>query len=213
MRKISYPVTASIGAGDITSGMIADDAITAAKIAADAVAASEVAADAIGTSELADNAVDTGAIAAAAVTAAKAAAGFIVQVVTATYSTAATEAAGTFTDTGLTASITPSSTSNKILVIVNHGTCSKSASGNFGVSLQLLRASTVLALFAEAAAYGFTTGAAAYFQGGGCVYLDSPASVAAVTYKTQFKTYATPNTAEVQANSSVSSIVLLEVRA
>jgi hypothetical protein len=42
--------------------------------------------------------------------------GKVLQVVTATYSTQATTSSTTFADSGLTASITPSSASNKVLV-------------------------------------------------------------------------------------------------
>ena len=45
--------------------------------------------------------------------------GKVLQVVHATYSTLVTNSTTTYTDTGLTASITPSSTSSKVLIIVN----------------------------------------------------------------------------------------------
>ena len=78
----------SLGAGQITTAAIADDAVTAAKIAdgaitsahiaADTVVAADIAANAITASELADNAVDTAAIADDAVTSAKIADGAVI---------------------------------------------------------------------------------------------------------------------------------------
>ena len=46
-------------------------------------------------------------------------AGSVLQVVNTTYSTYSTFSSSTYADTGLTASITPSSSSNKILVLVH----------------------------------------------------------------------------------------------
>jgi hypothetical protein len=48
--------------------------------------------------------------------------GAVLQVVNATYSTYTSSSSSTFADTGLTASITPSATSSKILVIVSYKT-------------------------------------------------------------------------------------------
>ena len=47
--------------------------------------------------------------------------GKILQVVNATYSTQTTSSSSTYADTGLSASITPSSSSSKVLVIVQIG--------------------------------------------------------------------------------------------
>ena len=69
--------------------------------------------------------------------------GSVLQVVNATYSTTVIMSSNTYADTGLTATITPSSTSSKILVVVNQQglkTGNNSASNDIGV--QLLRGST-----------------------------------------------------------------------
>ena len=68
---------------------------------------------------LPDGIVDTDMLANGAVTATKRGAGAILQVVHVSFSTETAIASTTFTNTGLTASITPSSSSNKILVIVS----------------------------------------------------------------------------------------------
>jgi hypothetical protein len=154
--------------------------------------------------------------AALAVTSAKIApntAGKVLQVVQATYSTQATNSTTTYADTGLTASITPSSASNKVLVIVQQSGLSKS-NGNLlnSVDVKLLRGSTDLINFVIAGAY---TQAATYnyVAGAGCTYFDSPSSTSSVTYKTQFRNGNASANAGVQASSAASTITLMEVAA
>jgi len=77
---------------------------------------------------LPDGVITTDDIAASAITRTKMGyAGAILQVVQATYSTEVGSSSATYADTGLTASITPSSSSNKVLVMISHGTNHKSA--------------------------------------------------------------------------------------
>jgi hypothetical protein len=111
-------------------------------------------------------------------------AGTIVQVVNATYNTQTSSTSTSYADTGLTASITPSSTSNKVLVLFSQAGCHKSG-GNTHGRLKLLRDSTDL--YEPDNYYGWTNstlnnGVATI---SGC-YLDSPSSSSSVTYKTQF---------------------------
>ena len=118
-------------------------------------------------------------------------AGHIIQVVNVKYVSSGTHSNSTSTwaDTGLTASITPTSSSNKILVNVIHTGCGKQ-SGNSRLMLNLLRGSTVISNFETMAAYDNASGDN---QVGSCScsYLDSPSTTSATTYKTQMKTYAT----------------------
>jgi hypothetical protein len=137
-------------------------------------------------------------------------AGVLRQVVVGTHATAASSSSATYADTGLTASITPSSTSNKILVLVFQAGVAKDTA-NTGVNLKLLRGSTDLITFAVGA--GGTGSAATNTVGTqATAYLDSPASVSAVAYKTQFASSAGLANASVQAQSDTSVIVLLEVQ-
>ena len=140
-------------------------------------------------------------------------AGNILQVVSATYSTPATNSTTTYADTGLTASITPSSASNKVLVIVQQSGLSKS-NGNLlnSVDVKLLRGSTDLINFVIAGAYTQAT-TYNYVAGAGCTYFDSPSSTSSVTYKTQFRNGNASANAGVQANSAASTITLMEVAA
>jgi hypothetical protein len=63
--------------------------------------------------------------------------GRVLQVVTATYSTESDYNSVSFADTGLTATITPTSATSKILILVTQADCAKFDSNNF-VKLKLL---------------------------------------------------------------------------
>lgn len=141
--------------------------------------------------------------------------GSVLQVVTGTYSTTAGNNTTTYADTGLTASITPYSTSSKILVFVHQAGVGKSAANSgSSVNLRLVRGST------EITAHGgisFTGTAVQLIVGSASIiYLDSPATTASTTYKTQFSNGVAAASAVVQNNSgfaNVSTITLLEIAA
>jgi len=136
-------------------------------------------------------------------------AGAVVQVVNATYNTQASSTSTSYADTGLTASITPSSASNKVLVLFSQAGCHK-AGGNTHGRLKLLRGSSDL--YEPDNYYGWTndTGNAGVATISGC-YLDSPSSSSSVTYKTQFNNGDGAGTTYVQILSGTSTITLLEV--
>lgn len=136
-------------------------------------------------------------------------AGSIRQVVSASYSTQTTSSSSTYADTGLTATITPASATNKILVLLVQNGCGK-GTGNTKLGLQLNRAgSDILSIGGQAGTTGTTAtnliGAVALS------YLDSPASASAVIYKTRFRSEDNIATAYVQNDSAVSTLTLLEV--
>ena len=106
--------------------------------------------------------------------------GIVLQVVNAT-STAETVITDSSTaDTGLTANITPASTSNKVLVNAHVQGVGKNGDGY--VTLKLVRGSTNLATFEQR---GGDTDTSATNKVGGCSisFLDSPSSTSATTYK------------------------------
>ena len=135
--------------------------------------------------------------------------GIFRQIVSATYSTEQSSTDTTYIDTGLTASITPVSTANKVLIVVAQAGVDKAAPNQVGVNLKLLRDSTDLITFGVRCGNNNTSGPN-NVGGVPCVYVDSPASVSAVTYKTQFNSQ-NGSTGYVQAVSATSSIVLIEV--
>ena len=136
----------------------------------------------------------------------------ILQVVTGTTSTVATSASTTLADTGLTATITPQSSSSKILVYATHPQCFKSSANGFNcLKMSLLRGSTEIQVIATV--LGFNAQAQESYFSTSTVYLDSPATTSATTYKTQFASRFGAADVRVNADGSASTIVLMEVSA
>jgi len=164
---------------------------------------------------LPDGIVDTDMIAAAAVTAPKRGPGTILQVVNASTASAVANSTDTFADIGLSANITPSSTSSKILihVVVNGCHCYNNALNQ--QQLQLLRDSTVIA--APATEAGHTNGALVHMgmgTGAATSHLDSPNTTSQITYKMQQRKRLTATmTVTSQYASAESYITLYEVSA
>ena len=145
--------------------------------------------------------------------AAPAGGGKVLQVVSATYSTGFSTSSDSFQDTGLTASITPSSASSKVLILVSQNGCFKSAGdATSGIELELRRASTTLLQFSQSTGY---TNSALYNVAGSesCSYLDTPATTSATTYKTRIRNDISASLVGCQYDNAVSTIVLLEIGA
>lgn len=127
----------------------------------------------------------------------------VLQVISGTYATLTGSASATFVDTGLTANITPSANTNKVLVLVNQS-CYTDATGQ-DLNVRLVRGSTVLQT--QAATLNIGTGTYTVH------YLDSPASTSALTYKTQFCRGSGTGTVYVNINSNPANIILCEISA
>lgn len=143
--------------------------------------------------------------------AAPAGGGKVLQVINATYAVATTSSTNTYVDTGLTASITPSATTSKILVFVHQSGVSKLTNNTYAF-LRLVRGATSLAEFEKAAAYNNST-SPNNVGGAGITFLDSPATTSSVTYKTQFASGDNTASARVQSDSATSTITLMEIGA
>ena len=150
--------------------------------------------------------------------------GKVLQVVSATTTTATTINTATMTDTTLTASITPSLATSKILVLTQqHITTSRSSAYMSQVKGALLRGSTKIVDYSAGAgqgkyimyieASGVTAGTHTVVQN--YSYLDSPATTSSTTYKTQLALDSTSQSATLtaQVDSVVSSIILMEIGA
>ena len=131
----------------------------------------------------------------------------ILQVVTATYATAVTSTSATYVDSGLTANITPQSTSSLILAFYSENVYSSAATTGCGI--RLVRDVTVLETKIDYC-YGTASGLLANH---GMWYLDSPATTSALTYKTQFNRTTGAGTVFVQPNNNPSSLILMEISA
>jgi hypothetical protein len=141
-------------------------------------------------------------------------AGSVLQVVNGTYTTNVSNSTSTFVTTGLTASITPRSTSSKILVFANVSGVAKS--GNTAVKLKLYRGVSSIIGFEDIAGY---TGTTATNMIGSCstTYLDSPATTSSTTYTVYFAAAGNIASVSVQnyydssANAN-STITLMEIQ-
>jgi hypothetical protein len=140
--------------------------------------------------------------------------GKVLQVVSANYSTATSNSTSTYADTGLTASITPSAATSKVLVIVSQNGCTKSA-GNASnrIALRLLRGATSILTAGDY--FGYTGGATEIIgESISFSYLDSPSTTSSTAYKTQFQNPVNVASVTVQFTSSHNStITLLEIGA
>ena len=149
--------------------------------------------------------------------------GKVLQVVAANNTTSVTSTSTTYADTGLTATITPSAATSKILVIVTQSVTVDRSATSAAARMQLLRGATVLTELAGGT-YKNTFGAEfvgpTYMNIRGdrsIQYLDSPSTTSATTYKMQGGVSQQPGgatvTAYFQYESSISSITLLEIGA
>jgi hypothetical protein len=136
--------------------------------------------------------------------------GKVLQVVNATYSTQTDSTSMSYADTGLTATITPSATSSKVLVHAMHqGWQALGVSSGGGANL--LRDTTEILVFDDGYGYNNTS---TRTRGGtiGFTYLDSPSSTSAVVYKTQFRNkIAASDAICLQVNDVASTITLMEI--
>lgn len=150
--------------------------------------------------------------------------GNILQVVNATYSTYTSITSTSYTDTGLSASITPSSSSSNILILVQQpmtilGAAAVGYGNQTNCGLQLVRGSTALFTPSTDSGGKYTMGFAASgtLVMWGIVsfsYLDSPDSTSFTTYKTQVaKGTSGMGSVELNASGGTSTITLLEVAA
>jgi hypothetical protein len=131
----------------------------------------------------------------------------VIQIVSAVSTSATSTTSSSLVDTGLSLSITPTSTSNKILVLITQPLYAENGGFATQVRQALLRDSTVI----------FDDGSAAQANASNVnrsiTFLDSPATVSSVTYKTQMSIPSAAGTIAAQSSSLKSSIVLIEVAA
>ena len=137
--------------------------------------------------------------------------GKVLQVVEGNTSTVVYNSTSTYVDTGLTATITPTLNTSKVLVFVSQNGVNKNTSAtNNGATIQLLRTSTQIGL---AVGVGLTGTTSTNHSSVSMSCLDAPATTSATTYKTQLKNYQNGAQVEVQTQSSISTIILMEIGA
>jgi len=140
-------------------------------------------------------------------------AGCVLQVVQATTTTLTATTSATYADaTGFTATITPISASNKILVLCDISYYIQADNATVG-GVQIVRGATAIytdnRYSVDSVNANIGIGAHGAFN-----YLDSPATTSATTYKIQIKRTSTAGTSyafRINDSSNISSITLIEV--
>ena len=139
--------------------------------------------------------------------------GKVLQVVQGSTSTQTSNNTTSYADTTLSASITPSSTSSKILVMLTQKLFLATGTSDRGsVKTKLVRGATDI--WENATIYFQTTGISGEIDRYICVnYLDTPSTTSSTTYKTQFAidSTATNKIAYAQYGSTLAYITLMEI--
>jgi hypothetical protein len=149
--------------------------------------------------------------------AAAAGGGKVLQVVQGTFTGYASLSTSTFTDSGITVTITPTSATSKVLVFATiNGVYKNIGNGSNAVKSQLLRGATVISSSSERS--GFTnTSVVGNIGTVSMNYLDSPATTSATTYKVQIASAVNGQLSAINdydaANTSMSTIIVLEIGA
>jgi hypothetical protein len=155
-------------------------------------------------------------------------AGTVVQVVSAIKTDTSSTSSQTYADiTGLSVSITPTSSSSKILVLLNVD----GSNDNGGLAIKLVRNSTDIAIGTAASGNQLNVTLTNYYnntdanshRSSGITFLDSPATTSATTYKAQFRIGTTGGTGYVNRSTgtdnaaynmyAVSTITVMEIAA
>jgi hypothetical protein len=179
--------------GSVVTGKLADGAVTNGKLSAGAAVAN---------------------IGNRAILGSQLPAGTVLQVVNATYGTQVTSSTDTFVDTGLTATITPTLSTSKILVLVHQAGCFKSSSNSANMLDITIHRVGLGSIQQFAGALNLTNTTLDLCGDASAQALDSPATTSAVTYKTQFRSRNNTSSVSVQyASVSTSSITLMEIAA
>lgn len=130
----------------------------------------------------------------------------VLQVIEGRSTTQVANATTAYVDTGLTATITPQATTNKILVFAT--TPVYMADSDCTVTVQVLRGATSIAVNLQ----NDSTSANAH-QTSSIIILDTPATTSATTYKVQFRNNTAAKTSYVMNASQFGSIILAEISA
>lgn len=144
--------------------------------------------------------------------------GKVLQVVQGTTSTSTVITSLTYVDTNLSASITPTLATSKILVLVTQKYFLYTSAAPVNAGWQLLRGTTVINDYklGSGLIYAAPTSSELYF---GAIwdlhYLDSPATTTSTTYKTQAKiaNSASSRQVEVNTDTTTSTMILMEIGA
>lgn len=141
--------------------------------------------------------------------------GKVLQVIQTVYATQLNTSSATYVDTNLSATITPSSATSKVLVLVTQSIRTDNTVGSVQSNLNITRGASqvfeqVRAQYNQLAATGLSTNEILDIVP--MTFLDSPATTSATTYKTQVK-LVTGTNIQLQGGNSNSVITLIEIGA
>ena len=141
--------------------------------------------------------------------------GSVLQVIQAITTTAVTHTSdGGQVDTGLTASITPSATSSKILVLISQSNkVERGGATSLEYDLRLFRDSTEVEKWTNVCAEDVTNDAKFYGSNHAYHFQDSPSSTSSITFKTtgQIVSSGGGRTVAFQNSSAPSTMTLMEI--
>ena len=138
--------------------------------------------------------------------------GKVLQVVTSSYSTQVSNSTGSAFSTGLSASITPSSTSSKVLILVNQnfGATTGGASNNIDFELRLNTSGNTLT--STRCRYDNITNLYIMGMSWALNHLHSPSTTSSITYETVGKeTNSASKQVMAQYGNTTSTMILMEI--
>jgi hypothetical protein len=145
-----------------------------------------------------------------------AAGGKVLQVVQGTLTSNFATSLTSYVDVGLSATITPSSSTSKIMVIVSmpeaYATNSTSSIHCYA-QFNLLRSATQLCVGSQGTYNYASSNNPNFYSSFNMSYLDSPATTSAITYKVQAKCGSSASAAVSGNSTQINSIVLMEIGA
>lgn len=136
--------------------------------------------------------------------------GSVLQVVSTNYDTTVTTTNTSYVTTGLSATITPTSTSSKILILVNYVAQVGGVSAQTGY-FTIYRGGSSLSSASENQFARLETGSSGWFGTQSHGYYDSPSTTSATTYELFMKSQTSSLTTRINISSSISSMTLLEI--
>ena len=139
--------------------------------------------------------------------------GSVLQVVSVSTTTETTSSSTTYNDIGLAATITPSSTSSKILVItaipIRKRVITSGSSNDNGAHLKLVRGSTDIKVIGQYIAWNDSN--TWNQETPSMTYLDSPSTTSATVYKIQMHSSVASNYVYSCHDTSVATLTLMEI--
>ena len=138
--------------------------------------------------------------------------GSVLQVVQSVYDTLVTTTSGSYVTTGLSASITPTSATSKILIMCNTHASSSNASSSAVFSI--FRGTVAGTNLGSGEGFGSVYSAGGQARGIICInYLDSPSTTSSQTYTLGFLAGAAGNTQSAQFANTRAIMILMEIAA